>query len=66
MGILDSIVEWVATQIMNLLGLVAGSGLGALGCDMGAFLSDCIDCCLPLPFLPLVSALQILRALCGP
>ena len=25
MGILDSIVEWIATQIMNLLDLVTGS-----------------------------------------
>lgn len=38
MGILDSIVEWIATQIMNLLDLVTGSVLGALGCDMGTFL----------------------------
>ena len=29
MGILDSIVEWIATQIMNLLDLVTGSILGA-------------------------------------
>ena len=38
MGILDSIVEWIATQIMNLLDLITGSVLGALGCDMGVFL----------------------------
>ena len=38
MGILDSIVEWIATQIMNLLDLVTGSILGALGCDMSTFL----------------------------
>jgi hypothetical protein len=38
MGILDSIVEWLATQIMNLLDLVTGSVLGALGCDMSTFL----------------------------
>ena len=31
MGILDSIVEWVATQIMNLLDMITGSVLGALG-----------------------------------
>ena len=37
MGILDSIVEWIATQIMNLLDLVTGSVLGALGCDMSTF-----------------------------
>lgn len=33
MGILDSIVEWIATQVMNLLDLITGSVLGALGCD---------------------------------
>lgn len=38
MGILDSIVEWFATQIMNLLDLITGSVLGALGCDMSTFL----------------------------
>jgi len=38
MGILDSVVEWIATQIMNLLDLITGSVLGALGCDMGTFL----------------------------
>ena len=36
MGILDSIVEWIATQVMNLLDLITGSVLGALGCDMNA------------------------------
>lgn len=25
MGILDSIVEWIATQVMNLLDLITGS-----------------------------------------
>ena len=38
MRILDSIVEWIATQIMNLLDLITGSVLGALGCDMSTFL----------------------------
>lgn len=38
MGILDSIVEWIATQIMNLLDKATGSVLGALGCDMSTFL----------------------------
>ena len=38
MGILDSIVEWIATQTMNLLDLITGSVLGALGCDMSTFL----------------------------
>ena len=38
MGILHSIVEWIATQIMNLLDLVTGSVLGALGWDMSTFL----------------------------
>ncbi len=38
MGILDTIVEWAATQIMNLLDVITGSILGALGCDMSAFL----------------------------
>ena len=38
MGILDSIVEWLATQIMNLLDMINGSVLGALGCDMSVFL----------------------------
>lgn len=38
MGILDSIVEWLAEQIMNLLDMLTGSVLGALGCDMSVFL----------------------------
>ncbi len=38
MGILDTIVEWIATQVMSLLDIVSGSVLGALGCDMSAFL----------------------------
>ena len=38
MGILDSIVEWLATQVMNLLDMINGSVLGALGCDMSVFL----------------------------
>lgn len=37
MGILDGIVEWLATQIMNLLDLISTSVLGALGCDMATF-----------------------------
>lgn len=37
MGILDGIVDWLATQIMNLLGLLSSSVLGALGCDMSTF-----------------------------
>lgn len=37
MGILDSIVEWLATQLMNLLDLVSNGILGALGCDMATF-----------------------------
>ena len=37
MGILDSIVEWLATQVMNLLDMINGSVLGALGCDMRVF-----------------------------
>ena len=37
MGILDSVVEWLATQVMNLLDMINGSVLGALGCDMGVF-----------------------------
>ena len=37
MGILDGIVEWLATQIMNLLDLLSTSVLGALGCDMNTF-----------------------------
>ena len=31
MGILDGIVEWLATQVMNLLDLISTSVLGALG-----------------------------------
>lgn len=38
MGILDGIVEWIATQIMNLLDIISGFILGAMGCDMGTFL----------------------------
>ena len=38
MGILDSIVGWIAEQIMNLLDLTTGAVLGALGCDMSVFL----------------------------
>ena len=37
MGILDGIVEWLATQVMNLLDLISTSVLGALGCDMNTF-----------------------------
>lgn len=37
MGILDGIVEWIATQIMNLLDLLSTSVLGALGCSMNTF-----------------------------
>ena len=38
MGILDSIVEWIATQLMNLLDLISNGILGTLGCDMAAFI----------------------------
>lgn len=38
MGILDGIVEWLAEQVMYALDLVSTSVLGALGCDMSAFL----------------------------
>ena len=38
MGSLDSIVEWLSTQVMNLLDIINGSVLGALGCDMSVFL----------------------------
>ena len=38
MGILDSIVGWIAEQIMKLLDLTTGAVLGALGCDMSVFL----------------------------
>ena len=34
MGILDGIVDWLATQVMNLLDLSSTSVLGALGCNM--------------------------------
>ena len=37
MGILDGIVDWLATQVMNLLDLISTSVLGALGCDMTTF-----------------------------
>ena len=37
MGILDSVVEWLATQVMNLLNMINTSVLGALGCDMTVF-----------------------------
>ena len=38
MGILDSIVEWIAEQVMNGLDLITTSVLGALGCNMDTFL----------------------------
>lgn len=38
MGILDRIVEWISTQVMNGLDLITTSVLGALGCDMKTFL----------------------------
>lgn len=38
MGILDGIVEWIAEQIMYFLDMITTSLLGALGCDMSAFL----------------------------
>ena len=56
MGILDSIVEWIATQIMNLLDLVTGSVLGALGCDMSTFLR----------YFPAAETLYEVFAACGP
>ena len=37
-GILNSIVEWIATQVMNLLDLMTTSILGALGSNMDTFL----------------------------
>lgn len=37
MGILDGIVSWFATQVMNFLDLINSSVLGALGCDMTTF-----------------------------
>lgn len=44
MGILDSIVEWIATQVMNLLDLITGSVLGALALMISSapcFLASC-------------------------
>lgn len=38
MGILDGIVEWLATQVMCGLDLISSSVLGALGCNMDTFL----------------------------
>lgn len=38
MGILDGIVEWISTQVMNILDMINTSVLGALGCDMETFL----------------------------
>lgn len=38
MGILDSIVEWISTQVMHGLDLISSSVLGALGCNMETFL----------------------------
>ncbi len=38
MGILDGIVEWIATQVMACLDLINTSVLGALGCNMDTFL----------------------------
>lgn len=38
MGILDSIVGWIAEQVMNGLDLITTSLLGSLGCDMNTFL----------------------------
>lgn len=38
MAILDGIVEWIATQVMNILDLITTSVLGALGCSMDTFL----------------------------
>ena len=38
MGILDSIVGWIAEQVMNVLDMVTTSVLGALGCDMSTFI----------------------------
>ena len=35
--ILDSIVEWLSEQVMNILDIVNGSILAALGCDMTTF-----------------------------
>jgi len=38
MGILDSIVGWIAEQIMHGLDMITTSVLGALGCDMALFM----------------------------
>jgi hypothetical protein len=38
MGILDSIVGWIAEQVMHGLDLITTSVLGALGCDMTTFM----------------------------
>jgi len=38
MGILDSIVGWIAEQVMHVLDLITTSVLGALGCDMSVFM----------------------------
>ncbi len=38
MGILDGIVEWIASQVMSGLDLINTSVLGALGCNMTTFL----------------------------
>jgi hypothetical protein len=38
LGILDGIVEWIATQVMYLLDLISSSVLGSLGCNMDTFL----------------------------
>lgn len=37
MGILDSIVGWIAEQVMHGLDMITTSVLGALGCDMTIF-----------------------------
>ena len=37
MGILDGIVAWIAEQVMNILDMISGSVLGALGCNMDVF-----------------------------
>jgi len=37
-GILDSIVGWIAEQVMHVLDLITTSVLGALGCDMTIFM----------------------------
>jgi hypothetical protein len=37
-GILDGIVEWIATQVMYGLDLISSSVLGSLGCNMDTFL----------------------------